>query len=424
MERFFLDLDRSDLLIQERDIKEDKTLVENLNILENEDKTLNAPIESIKAHLAKLFQIRRIVIQLVRKQIQWINNHSNMEFPIKQEDIQPLVRLVNKEGQILFQHGLSGFGGERELLIDIYNEIMPLKDKVKKTKLIAGRAAAPTMWTWIDGGIRVVKRYGGLLKGRKWNREEARKRFNTMFQFYEFLKGAGVRVPDHNSLHINEEWIKTKSGIKRTGYYQVVLSQEGLGTDVAYVYRNTNDEALIRRIYRQMLDQILKAINHNTHWMIDAKPDNFCWNGRYTTFVDTETSHYSPKDPYKGDFIIRTDLPFKEQMALMKSSTIVRSDKDHRWGRFRAADPRGNFANLLELCVCYNPDHKLVFEGETINFLAKHGRKRELRFLNRFIETPLYEEHVLKFVKELVPENLNKAVYMFETVKRPKGRVA
>ena len=53
---------------------------------------------------------------------------------MKKDEIQPLVRLVNKEGQLLFKYELSGFGGERDLLIEIYNQIMPLKDRVYKNK--------------------------------------------------------------------------------------------------------------------------------------------------------------------------------------------------------------------------------------------------------------------------------------------------
>jgi hypothetical protein len=71
-------------------------------------------------------------------------------------------------------------------------------------------------------------------------------------------------------------------------------------------------------IYKQMLVDTYKAIRHNTHWMLDFKPSNFCWNGRNVIFVDVETCHFFPQDPYKGDFTIRVDISVKDQVEQMR----------------------------------------------------------------------------------------------------------
>ena len=253
MKKHFLDMEKSELVIQVKDSKQDRELIANLDFVSQDDETLDTQtIAPIKKHLGTLFRIRRTVVILVRKQIEWFEQHPNFESSMNREDLKPLIRLINKEGQLLFRHGLSGFEGARQLLIDIYDQVMPLKDKVEKKKIKGGAASDPNVWTWFDGRVRVVKKYGSVAKGKLWTYKEASIRFDNMKRFYIFLKEAGVSVPDHNSIYIIEQIEKTPSGIKSTGFYQVALSQEHLGRNVNLVYKSINNPRLVMRIYRKM----------------------------------------------------------------------------------------------------------------------------------------------------------------------------
>ncbi len=419
MEDHFLQLEGLEFIIESRDIAKDKKLVKELNLEEKEDPELTAPIESIKKHLHQLFQVRRLVIRLVRRQIRWVKDHKDMEFPIKKEAIQPLVRLVNQEGQLLFRYGLSGFQGEKGLLIEIYNEIMPLKERVKKEKIAGGRATDPTVWTWVDGRIRVIKKFGSLAKGSKWTYDQARSRLENIKRFYTFLKAAGVSVPDHKALAIVEQWKKTPSGLKPTGYYQVVLSQEHLGRNVALIFQDTNNKNLIRKIYRQILKETFKAVVHNEIWMMDFKPQNFCKNG-HLTYVDTDPIHLWRRDisTNQGNFLIPVNIPIKDQIRLMKMDIREWGEKDWRWWRFKRGDSRGNFVELLEQTVALKIDLKQMFEDEMLNFFKKHGLKKEFKFIDRFTRTPMYEFNLFRLVKQESPRDAGKAELMLKRKNR------
>ncbi|MBW2983765.1 hypothetical protein KY361_01475 [Candidatus Woesearchaeota archaeon] len=426
MKGIFTSVDKFEFLVDERDSRKDREMIAELSDIERKDVGERALAESIKGHINELFSVRRALAAVVAKEIVWFKEHKSFESAFKREEVQPLLGLVRQEGELLFDNGLSGFKGERELIVEIYNQVMPLKERVKIEKVGKGRASTVFSWTWIDGRIRVVKKYGMLTMGRKWSYEQAKKRLENNKRFYAFLKEAGVSVPDHNDLYVIEQWEKTPSGARPTGYYQAVLNQEHIGKNAALLIRESSNRRFIRALYRQMLHNAYRAIIHNTHWMLDFKPANFCWNGKRLVFVDTETIHMYPMDDPAGrDFIVRTDIPVKEQIRGMMHDirTVNRgwTEKDWTWSRFKRADRRGQFIELLEQTVAMKIALKQMFEQETLNFLKRRRMMREFKFMSRYIRKPMYEFNVFRLVRYDAPEDLPLAAEMLKRRKEAKG---
>jgi|TARA_B100001971_G_C18210992_1_gene550669 hypothetical protein len=426
MKGCFLSVGGLESVINKRDQKGDKRLVSRLDKIEEEDRAEGYTIESLKQGVAKLLQIRRMVSELVRRELGWFKENPSFRMGFKREDIQPLARLVKREGDLLFENGLSGSEGEREVLIGIYNQVMPLRDRIKREKIGGGRATTAYTWTWMDGRIRVVKQFGSFEMGRRWSYEQAKKRLASNREFYAFLKEADVSVPDHNSLYIMEQWKKTPTGPKPTGYYQAVLNQEHVGKNMGSIFRETNSDSFIIRLFNITVMETYKAVRANPHWMLDFKPQNFCWDGKKVTFVDIETLHMYPvEDPVGKDFIVRTDLPVKEQLEGVSRDIRSVKDgwtrKDWIWWRFKRADSRGVFVELLEQSVALKIALKDRFEQEILRFFKKHGCRKELRFMNRYLVTPLYEFNLYRLVKQEAPEDLAIAEEVLKRKERAKG---
>ena len=70
--------------------------------------------------------LRKIIIA----QIEWLKHNEDLDNK-DPHGIQEFLRLVKEESFLLYEHGLSGDRNERDLLKEIYDETMPLRERIK-----------------------------------------------------------------------------------------------------------------------------------------------------------------------------------------------------------------------------------------------------------------------------------------------------
>lgn len=368
-----------------RDIKFNATTIRKVSSALNKEKDpeVRELLEELLHFMNALNVIFGMLREILIEQIEWLDKNKDHfwtedgEIKMQRERIQEFIRLVKNEATLLYEHGLPGKPSEAELLVEIYNHIMPMKDRVRKIEeLSGGQVGINSLYEALGGNDFVFKRIG---RKKEWTRENAAARAQLMMDYYRFLRSQGVPVPSEYNVHVIAELEKKEmeKGINPTGKFQVAVKQRYFGPSCKTFIMGETDEQKIINLFNKMLDATHKATRRYrtlTPWLYDFTPTNFCVDTLGNiVFVDIDPpggigDKFSPINPTSFE---RTQLSLAKKLP------------NHVF--FRRCTIYGAFIMLAESAIDNRKDLEILFITLTLEFLEKH-RPDIYKFMRKYFD--------------------------------------
>jgi len=282
-------------------------------------KALDEAIEKETDEVAKnnLIEIRQELIELLwiieklkvplLKQSKWFEDNKENIWK-EHHKIQDLIVALNEEAQFLFRKGLSGEKGERQILKEIYEYIMPLKYRLKPTK--DGKLYKKVTRGMKHDGLLVVPRFSKpyyvkfIFAGKRreifhqgWSKFDALSRKKIIVDYYDVLKSIRIPVPPKKVFFIRRRGNK--------GYQVAIKGTPGEDVDAYFkqYYKTREDEVI--GIFRQMLEIVHREVRANTKYLVDFAITNFCLDaGGNLIYIDYDPCIMSIEAPWGSPHIM------------------------------------------------------------------------------------------------------------------------
>lgn len=392
-------------------LEEELSSIESLNFLDLEDlnkqkkydkATIEAVIrikvespDEVNAYFKDIIKRMRTLNKIFKKlrknllaQKGWLEKNKDSIWK-QHENIQPLLRLIRDEANLLYKHGLAGHRNERDILYGIYNMIMPLKERLLQwEKIKRGMVSRKTKYQFMGQDPAIMKRIGAKKK-EEWSEINVRRRIKIMRDYYDYLSKRGVPLPSQNAIYTISKSIASDQGVRPSGYYSVAVKQQYGGVDGRNYFRKQKKPETIKRIYTKMLVALNRATagrRNKLEWLYDFSPQNFVITpGRNILFIDI--------DPPGWDWPHYNFKRFTPR-RIKRYGTAGSSNRDYF---LRHATTKGQFIHLLEHSCGARIDLKEMFIQTTLDFLKKVHRYDLLRFLEEYVKSHKFRNNIKLF---------------------------
>jgi hypothetical protein len=366
----------------------------------------NSKLRERLEYVLRLMEVLNLVYtrlnNILLGQIEWVEKNENAVLE-NYRLFQQFVELIREEGKLLFEHNLSGDKNEKDLLDEIYTQILPLKERITlKQKLSGGIVGNVWRYNILGWGDIVIKTYGG---GRKWTKEMAQARAEIQREYYEFLRSKGVPVPSKGQIYVLSEYEKREleKGIFPTGYFKKVTIQRFIGIDGDTFLENEQNTEKIRVVFTKMLHALFLARQNEpqiSHWKGDFKPINFCIIGNLNViYIDIDPPGFTPDEtPNLGFEIHPNRMTREEKLKLLNVLWSHLNMHERKDLLFRLETTNGMFMHLIEWAVVARPDLEKFLLDIAFGFLQKY-RPNVYRFMRKHVRTLNYKRNLQKWGK-------------------------
>ncbi|HJO01628.1 MAG: hypothetical protein QGI89_03085 [Candidatus Woesearchaeota archaeon] len=345
--------------------------------------------------------LRKIIIA----QIEWLKHNEDLDNKDPQ-GIQEFLRLVKEESFLLYEHGLSGDRNERDLLKEIYDETMPLRERIKIKRLDEGATCAPLLIEpAIAGTPYVLKKYGGsndwilnVIK-RGLTLEEAKQRKRVTNEYYDYYRNAGINVPPRGAFAVISHGKNN---------YQVALKEEFIHNNVEDIFRtSTTSKELIIEIYEKLLDIAYKDLRAGHKYLSDFFLRNFCIRNGEVFYIDTDPPLYQFEDKdgeihfklvgINEGFAALRKLQKQRNFGLTgKSSDQLSAAEERAFDNwiFRLSTPHGNLFYIIVWSIVVRPDMEEDFKRTMLDFLSRRRLRQLYNYCNALFSDKKFKEYV------------------------------
>lgn len=355
------------------------------NVRTVKDVTLKSLLYHAVDQMKKLNSVYKHLRVILKRQQFWLKKHENSVLK-EHEGIKEFLRLLREENTLLYSHNLTG-DDEQHLLIEIYNYIMPLKDRVSKVQDIKyGAVGVKSVFRTMDGEEFVLKRIG---RDKNWTQENAIKRVNMILTFYQHLKQLGVPLPPPEIVHAVVQTEINHGKISEKGF-QTAIKQKFYGLDCRNMFIKERDKSKIARVYNKLLE-VAHLVTEDTidhpHWIYDLTPSNFCVDANLNiTFIDIdppplENQNFDPLHPSKMSSDQLNEIKKRSETGFLRRFTVL-----------------GVYIMIMESSNYNRPNLQGMFVDLTLKFL-KSRRPILHKRMQDYLKNTTVRDEVRKSVK-------------------------
>lgn len=344
-------------------------------------------------------RIRRILLT----QIEWIKDNEDSVLK-EHQNIRQFLRLIKEESFLLYEHNLSGLKNERQLLKEIYDQIMPLKERITIKKLDEGAVCAPLLIEpKIAGRPYVFKKYAGskdwlikLIK-RGLTLKEAKQRKKMLEKYYNYFRMAGINVSPRSAINV------IKYGKNN---YQVAMKEAFIEHNVEGIFRSSiNPKEVILDIYEKILDIAYKDIKAGNKYLSDFYIRNFCYLSGQVYYIDTDPPLYQFMDEdgnirfrlveaTEGHGIFKELLKQRHFAITGQSELNAIIERNHNNLIYRLRTPIGKFLYILVWSILIRPNMEDEFKQVLLNYLKKKRLDGIYKYFIKYLSTPRFKAFV------------------------------
>jgi hypothetical protein len=380
-----------------------------ISLIPEEKQTLEAAITLIEGFNS----IAHEFFEIIKKQVEWIEENQDTIWA-HHEKLQELLRIIRRESELLERSDLIGKKNERTVLVEIYNHIMPLKERVISREKFEGGVAGDTgSIGFMDNSEIVLKGYG---REKQWSKEQAMAGAAIFKEYYQFLIEKKVPIPEENVMKVvsNVESENLQKGIKFSNCFHFSVKQEYIGPDINTILKTTKNLDILADRFNQMMEIINKATSGEPRlgrWMGDFKPINFCEKDGRVLFIDLHPPGFTPSDEFTVDFIIHpNEMTQEEKIKIFDSVYGHMSKSEKKDLLFRLETKEGMFINCIEQTIGTRPDLKDNVVQWALDFI-EHSVPEIFPFIKKHLYSNYFIENLKRYIARYSPDRNPKKAF-------------
>jgi len=262
--------------------------------------------------------------------------------------------LIEQEATLLFKHNLSGKKNEEELLKELYEEVIPLKDRITLEKPTQGFKSSCLIAVPRFGHPYILKRITAEKRADLfpdgWTKNMAQQRLEILLEYYNFLGSIGIRIPPNDAFFVYRKGA--------TDNYYAAIKQKYIGKgfdDIIIKAMKTGKFDKVIAIFQEVLKLVYLEIKSHGNYLSDFTIDNFCiGHDENIYFVDT--------DP---PFIIHDAPESKETLGCRIITLDMGLDKIRDALKFWRPDEKDNKFRQRFIYYCTNNNGKIFYIAYT-----------------------------------------------------------